>query len=453
MSRHLHFMGAGGVGMCGLAEVTMGDGRVVSGCDLAKSERTDRLASLGATVYVGHHPSHLEGVDALVISAAVDRSHPEVVEARHRGLPVVRRSELLGEVMCGRRGVAVAGTHGKTTTTALIGHLLTGAGLDPTVVVGGRARFIDAHGRRGASDLVVCEADEYDRSFLQLAPEIAVITNLEPEHLDCYRDAAELAEAFASFANRCASFGCVIACTDDPGVAGLLPDIRRRTIGYGFAADASVRATDVRTDPSGCRFTVTTDGRRKGMVRLPLLGRHNALNALAAIAAGLELGLGFDVLSELCSTFGGVARRFEVRGHRDGVTVVDDYAHHPTELSAVLEAARQALPDRRLVAVFQPHLYSRTRDFAGGFAEALMAADVVLVMPIYPAREEPIGGVSSQLIVEEANRLGHPRIVAAPAADRALTLLDELIEPGDVVLTLGAGDVDAIGRAWLEGEE
>jgi UDP-N-acetylmuramate--alanine ligase len=450
--RHLHFMGAGGVGMCGLAEVSLDEGRVVSGCDLAASDRTERLVALGAAMHVGHDPSHLEGVDALVMSAAVDPSHPEVEEARHRGLPIVRRSELLGEMMRCRRGIAVAGTHGKTTTTALLGHILTGAGCDPTVLVGGRARFLQSHGRLGAGDLMVCEADEYDRSFLELSPRIAVITNLEPEHLDCYRDHDQLTEAFVEFANRCSTFGCVVCCVDDPGARGVRTRLRRRVVGYGESSDAHVRAVDPVFEPAGTRFAVTVGGREIGEVGLPLLGRHNVANALAAIAVGLELGISFDVLAAHCADFGGVARRFEIVGQRDGVTVIDDYAHHPTELRAVLRAARQALPGRRLVAVFQPHLYSRTRDFAGEFAEALMAAEVAVLMPVYPAREEPIPGVSTRIVAEAAEGLGHPVVVEPLDIEDAVRCLDRLVEPEDVVLTMGAGDVDRVGAGWL-GEE
>jgi UDP-N-acetylmuramate--alanine ligase len=351
-----------------------------------------------------------------------------------------------------RRGVAVAGTHGKTTTTALLGHILTGAGCDPTVLVGGRARFLESHGRLGAGDLMICEADEYDRSFLELSPEIAVITNLEPEHLDCYRDPDQLTEAFVEFANSCSTFGCVVCCVDDPGARSLQPRLRRRLVGYALSSQAHVRAVDPVFESAGTRFAVTVGGREMGEVRLPLLGRHNVANALAAITVGLELGIGFGVLATHCASFGGVARRFEILGRRDGVTVVDDYAHHPTELRAVLEAARQALPGRRLVAVFQPHLYSRTRDFAGGFAEALMAAEVAVLMPVYPAREERIPGVSSRLVAEAADRLGHPAVIETQGIEDAVRCLDELVEPEDVVLTLGAGDVDRVGADWL-GEE
>ncbi len=449
MSRHLHFMGVGGVGMCGLAEVLLADGCTISGCDLQPSERTDRLASLGAAIHFGHHPCHVDGIDTLVVSSAVAPDHPEVVAARDRGLPVARRSELLAELMRGRRGVAVAGTHGKTTTTALIGHLLTRAGLEPTVVVGGHARFLGGHARRGSGDLVVCEADEYDRSFLELAPELAVVTNVEAEHLDCYAGADDLEAAFAAFANRSATFGLVFLSADDRGARSLRRLVRRRVVGFGESEEAEVRALEVIPEILGCRFTVARRGQRLGAVTMPIPGRHNVGNALAAIAVGLELGVPFADLADGCRGYSGVARRFDRRGERDGVTVVDDYAHHPTEVRAVLDAARQAMPGRRIVAVFQPHLYSRTRDFARGFAQALMAADIAVVLPIYPAREEEIPGVSSQLVVDEAVRLGHQRVVAGPDPDSAAIVLDRLVESGDVLLTLGAGDVYRVGEGWL----
>lgn len=451
MSRHLHFMGAGGVGMCGLAEVMLADGFTVSGCDLEIGERTERLAGLGATIHEGHSPAHLEGVDTLVITSAVNQDHPEVSAARKMGLPVALRAELLGELMRGCRGVAVAGTHGKTTTTALVGHLVTVADLDPTVLVGGHALFLDTHARRGSGELMVCEADEYDRSFLELTPEFAVITNLEPEHLDCYHDADDLRDNFAAFANRAAIAGAVVLNADDPGARELQPLLRRRVVRFGEADGVEIRAAEISLEPAGCRFGVVRRGRRLGEVQLPLVGRHNVANALAAIAVGLELEIPFELLAKGCESFQGVTRRFEVLGERDGVTVVDDYAHHPTELAAVLEAARQAMPDRRVVAIFQPHLYSRTQHFATGFAQALMKAEVAVVLPIYPAREEPIEGVSAQLVVDEAKKLGHPEAVAGPPIDDSEGLLDGLVEAGDVVITMGAGDVHRVAESWLEG--
>jgi UDP-N-acetylmuramate--alanine ligase len=452
MSRHLHFMGAGGVGMCGLAEVMIAEGYKVSGCDLEGSERTERLMLLGAEIREGHDPSHLSGVDALIVTSAVDPEHPEVAAAMDGGLPVVRRAELLAELMKGRRGVAVSGTHGKTTTTALLGHLLSSVDLDPTVVVGGRVRFLGSHGRRGLGDILVCEADEYDRSFLELSPVLAVVTNLEAEHLDCYGGEDELRAAFVDFTNRVSPFGAVILNVDDAGSRMLQPRLRRRVISYGTASDAELRATEVEGDEGGSSFAMMSGDRRLGAVRIPLTGRHNVANALAAIGAGLELGIGFEELAAACGTFSGVARRFELVGERDGVRVIDDYAHHPTELRAVLEAARQASPGRRLVAVFQPHVYSRTREFAVGFAEALMGAESAVILPIYPSRERAIPGVTSELVVAEAIRLGHPQVMPANSADEAIALLDGLLRPGDVMLTLGAGDVFRVAESWVGGD-
>ena len=449
MRRHLHFMGVGGVGMCGLAEVLLASGAEVSGCDLVTSQRTERLAALGAAICEGHDPSHLHGVTTLVVSSAVNRDSPEVAAALEHEIPVARRSEIVGELMRGSTGIAVAGTHGKTTTTALIGHLLAEVGLDPTVLVGGHARFIEGHGRLGTGGLLVTEADEYDRSFLDLGPDLAIITNLEPEHLDCYRDAHELRTAFASFANRCATTGAVIVSADDTGTRALRPLLRRRVVTFGLDEDATLRAEEVRADTNGSSFAVVAGGETLGSTRLPLPGRHNIANALAALAAGLEQGIPFSDLAAALSRFAGVARRFQVLGERHDVVVVDDYAHHPTELRCVLDAARQAFPGRRLVAVFQPHLFSRTRDFAEGFADALMSAEIAFVLPIYPAREQPISGVTSRLVTDRAVHLGHPGVVCAPGLDESLGLLDELTRPGDVVLTMGAGDVHRLAEMWL----
>ncbi len=449
--RRLHFMGAGGVGMCGLAELALRRGLSVSGCDSAASSRTRRLEGLGADILIGHDPSHLDGVDALVVTSAVAADHPEVRAARDRGLPVVRRSELLAEAMRTRIGIAVAGTHGKTTTTAMIGHLLEVAGLDPTVVVGGTLPGAAANVRVGDGPHLVCEADEYDRSFLALSPAWAVVTNLEAEHLDTYGSEAELEAAFAAFADRVPFYGAVVLCADDEGATRLRPALAGRLLAYGIVGDARLRASELELERDGTAFAVHLDDATLGSVRLPVPGRHNVLNALAAIGVGLELELDFPTIAEAMGGFVGVGRRFEPRGERDGVTVVDDYAHHPTEVAAALEAGRQAFPGRRLVAVFQPHLYSRTRAFAEGFARALLAADVVVILPIYPAREAPIEGVDSGLLVDAARRMGHASVEAAPDAAAALAMLADRLRPGDVLLTLGAGDVDRIAAGYLEG--
>ncbi len=451
MSRHLHFMGAGGVGMCGLAEIFRAGGFQVSGCDLELSGRTARLENLGIPVAMGHDPGHLAGVDVLVVTSAVNRAHPEVAAALGRKLPVARRAEMLAELMRDRRGVAVAGTHGKTTTTALVGHLLERAGLEPTVVVGGHARFLDSHGRLGSGDVLVCEADEFDRSFLELAPTIAVITNLEPEHLDCYEGVDDLQASFVAFANRCSPFGAVILCGDDPGARTLIDGIRRRVVSYGLNDDVDLRAVAIEATPNGSKFSVETPDGRLGEIFLPIPGQHNVCNALAAVAVGLEMSVPFDQLAAACKDFGGVARRFERLGERDGVTVFDDYAHHPTEVRAVLAAARQAMPGRRLVTVFQPHLYSRTRDFADAFGDALTDSDIAVVLPIYPAREEPIPGVDSRIVVDAALHRGHPSVIGVGGMDEGLEWLSGVLGPGDVLLTLGAGDVYRLAEFWLGG--
>lgn len=450
--RHLHFVGAGGVGMCGLAEILLQEGLQVSGCDLERSERTHRLENLGATIHEGHGPDHLENVDVVVISSAITPENPEVTAARERGLPVIRRAEMLAELMRLREGIAIAGTHGKTTTTSLTGHLLTAASLDPTVIVGGRVHLLEAHARMGSGRILVCEADEYDRSFLELTPVWAVVTSLEPEHLDCYGTPEELANAFVTFGHRVPFYGAIIACADDAGVRELIPRLERRIVTYGLSPQAWLRGEILSADENGTRFAVHAGETILGEVHLPLVGHHNVQNALAALAIGLELELDFDALRDALGQFSGVARRFEKLGERNGVIVVDDYAHHPTEVTAALAAARQAYPGRRLVALFQPHLFSRTRDFAREFAESLLAAEVALTLPIYPAREKPIEGVSSELIVTAATQLGHRNISALQNADPDLSALGAHLREGDVLLTLGAGNVFEWANAWLAGE-
>ena len=444
-------MGIGGVGMCGLAELLHSTGVLVSGCDVATSERTERLSALGIDVRFGHDPSHLEGVDTVVYTAAVADDEEEFRRARQKRISMVRRAVMLGELMNDRRGVAVAGTHGKTTTTALIGHLLTEAGLDPTVLVGGHARFADSNARIGVGEIMVCEADEYDRSFLELHATVAVVTNLEPEHLDCYGSPAELEAAFATFCNQTSEAGRVVLCRDDDGSWALAEAMEREFTSYGFSEDADLRAVDVHTEPDGSRFKVVRSGETLGEAIVQLPGRFNILNALAALAVGLELGLPFTELAAGCASFSGVTRRFDVLGARNEITVVDDYAHHPTEIEAVLEAARQAFPGRRLVVVFQPHLYTRTRDFSEGFARALLGADVVVVLPIYAARESPIEGVDEGLVVTAAARLGHPAISVGPVVAEVADYVDSLLSAGDVLVTLGAGDVHRVAEDWLRG--
>ena len=407
--RRLHFVGAGGVGMSGIAEILLlATPLEISGCDLARSDVTARLEKLGAKISVGHDPAHLAQADLVVISSAVAESNPEVAAARERGIPVIRRAEMLGEIMRLKQGVAVAGTHGKTTTTSLTGMVLTEAGFDPTIVVGGQVHILGTNARLGKGDYLVAEADEYDRSFLELTPVVAVITNIEADHLDTYRDLDDILEAFATFANRVPFFGAVVACADDAGVRRLLPRIKKRIVTYGESPEAMLTARSLRLEATSTTFDVWDAGEGSlGSVRLRLPGRHNVLNALAAVAAARELLIPFETIARALAAFTGVVRRFELKGERDGALVVDDYAHHPTEIRATLAAARQVYPQRRLVALFQPHLFSRTRDFTDDFGRALAAADVNIIMDVYPSRERPIPGVTGELVADAARRAGH----------------------------------------------
>jgi len=449
--RHLHFVGVGGAGMCGLAELLHGDGLEVSGCDQVASETTARLQALGIRVAIGHDASHLEKAHVVVISSAVAGENAEVVAARACGIPVIRRAEMLGEISRLRWSIAVAGTHGKTTTTSLTGFVLTRAGLDPTVVVGGRVHFLGAHARLGRSEYLVCEADEFDRSFLALSPVLAVLTAIEAEHLDTYGTVEAMEEAFVTFASRVPFYGAVIACLDDSGVRRLLPRLSRRAITYGTTPQADLVARVTQPTPAGTHCRVVWHGEELGELAVPLAGRHNLANALAAVACALEVGIDFSVAVEAVAAFTGVARRFERKGERDGVVLVDDYAHHPTEVAATLQAARQRFPDSRIVLVFQPHLFSRTQTFARAFGEALLAADEVLVLPIYPSRERPIPGVTAALVVDAARASGHRQVFAPSSFDEALALLAERLRPGETLLTMGAGDVVRLGERWLEG--
>jgi UDP-N-acetylmuramate--alanine ligase len=437
--------------MSGLAEILLLSTPLeISGCDLQRSENTDRLTRLGARIAYGHDPAHIRDADLLVTSSAVEDSNPEVVAARERGVPVIRRAEMLAEIMRLKQGIAIAGTHGKTTTTSLTGMVLTEAGFDPTIVVGGQVRILGTNARLGKGDFLVAEADEFDRSFLKLTPVVAVITNIEEDHLDCYKDLEDILDSFSIFANRVPFYGSVIACADDPGVRQVLPRVTRRIVTYGVAEEANLRAKEIRLEAAGTTFEVWEGTWLLGTVRLSLPGRHNVSNALAAIAVGRELSIPFPTIARALSQFTGVIRRFETKGERDGVLVVDDYAHHPTEISATLAAARQVYPDRRLAALFQPHLYSRTRDFAEQFGRALTACDVALVTDVYPSRERPIPGITGAVIADAARQAGHPAVTYIAEKKQVVSELRRTLRPGDVLLTLGAGDVVRFGEEYLK---
>ena len=450
----VHFVGIGGAGMSGIAEVLLDYDLEVSGCDQVASETTERLISLGATVHVGHAAEHVEDVDLVVISSAVSRDNPEVQAAEKNNITVVRRAEMLGELMRLKYGVAVAGTHGKTTTTSLVGAVLTEAGLDPTVIVGGRLRVSGTGARLGKSEYLVAEADEYDRSFLRLQPIIGVVTSIDEDHLDTYGDLDAIKKAFFEFAAKVPFFGQAILCLDDSNIQELLALLEgRRVLTYGLSPQAGLQAIDTETTATGSRFTVRNNGEGSlGEVELPMHGSHNIQNALAAIAVGLSLGIEFETIARALRGFSGVHRRFEHRGSWRGATVIDDYAHHPTEVAATLEAARQAFPHSRIVAVFQPHLFSRTRDLAGEFGKALLGANFALVTDIYPSREQPIADVDSMLVVDAARRSGHRHVELCADWHAAREALVDEVGEGDVVLTLGAGDIYRLA-AELAAEE
>ncbi len=450
----VHLVGVGGAGMSAIAEVLLAQGLTVSGSDLVASEVTERLERSGLVFWQGHAAEHVAGADVVVVSSAVAADNPEVAAARRGAIAVVRRAEMLGELMRLKYGIAVAGTHGKTTTTSMIGSVLTDAGFDPTVLVGGRLRVSGTGARLGRGDYLVAEADEYDRSFLTLAPIVAVITSIDRDHLDTYRDLEEITEAFFTFAEKAPFFGQVIVCLDDANVQRLLPRLAdRRVVTYGLARQAQLRAVDLETGPEGTHFAVVVGGETLGSMRLPMPGLHNVRNALAAVAVGRAMGVEFTAIAATLASFGGVHRRFERLGHWRGAEVVDDYAHHPTEVEATLEAARQVFPHGRIHAIFQPHLYSRTRDLAREFGRALLGADQAVVTEIYASREQPIEGITGRLVVEAARASGHRQVRFCARWQDVPTKLAPTVHAGDVVLTLGAGDIYHLAERLVAGEE
>jgi len=441
-------MGAAGAGMSALAELLVRRGARVTGCDANPAGAPD-LAHLGVSVAPGHDPAHVQGARALVVTSAVRPSHPEVEAARALGIPVIRRAEALAQAVTSEHGqlIAIAGTHGKTTTSVMTTEALASAGLDPTGIIGGRVPTWGGNLRFGGDRVFVVEADEYDRSFLALAPTVAVVTNLEADHLDIYADLADIREAFAAFVRGAST---IVLCADDPGADALDVPSDAAVVRYGISApNANLSVRGLRLAADGSSFTAMADGRALGEVALRVPGRHNVLNALAALASGLALGVTVPAMAPGLGAFGGVERRFQRLGEARGVTVVDDYAHHPTEIRATLAAARNAFPGRRLVAAFQPHLYTRTRDFAADFGAALAGADAIFLTDIYPAREQPIPGVSANLIADAALAAGGALTWHGTRADLAAALAEN-VGAGDVVLTLGAGDITRTGRELLD---
>jgi UDP-N-acetylmuramate--alanine ligase len=446
---HVHFVGIGGIGMSGIAEVLLNQGYRVSGSDLKASELTRRLERLGATIFEGHRAENLVQADVVVISSAVRKDNPEVVTARQRKIPVIPRAEMLAELMRLKYAVAVAGSHGKTTTTSMVATVLSAAGLDPTAVVGGKVNVLDSNAKLGKSELMVVEADESDGSFLHLHPSITVVTNIDPEHMDHYGTLDNLKDAFTAFCNRVPFYGLNVLCLDNSNVQSLLPRLEKRFVTYGSSHMADYRLEGIRLEGFTTRFEAFRRDEPLGEFRVRMVGAHNALNALAVIAVAEEMDIPLDVVRSALSEFGGVQRRFTVRGEVAGVTVVDDYGHHPTEVQATLAGARRAF-GKRLVVAFQPHRYTRTHDLLKEFATSFNDADVVFVTSVYAAGEERIPGATGDVLAEAVRAHGHRDVTfVEKRADLAKTLLPRLRE-GDIVLTLGAGDITQVGPELVE---
>lgn len=446
--QHIHFVGIGGIGMSGIAEVLLNLGYRVSGSDVKRTAITDRLEKLGGIIYEGHNAASIEGAHVIVTSTAVRPDNPEVIEAVRKQIPVIPRAEMLAELMRLKYGIAIAGSHGKTTTTSMTAYVLTQGGLDPTVVVGGRLNAWGSNAKLGKGDLILVEADESDKSFLKLSPTIAVVTNIDREHLDFYKDLEEIQAHFVQFVNKVPFYGAVIICLDDPNVQTIIPQITRRMITYGMTAQADIAATQVEVmhDRFGSAFNVKYRGQDLGRVQLNVPGMHNISNAMAAIAVGLDLELSFEIIASALETFRGAERRFQVKGTRsDNILVVDDYGHHPTEIRATLAAAKSS--GRRLVTLFQPHRYTRTAALREDFARSFYDADVVLLTDIYAASEEPIEGITAQALAEDIERFGHRNVRYIGSVEQGAQAIADVAQPNDLVLTLGAGSV------WKAGEE
>jgi UDP-N-acetylmuramate--alanine ligase len=449
--QHIHFVGIGGIGMSGIAEVLANLGFRVTGSDQSKSEVTARLEQLKVEVTEGHDAENVGDAHVVVRSTAVRDDNPEIIEARRRSIPVIPRAEMLAELMRMKPyTVACAGSHGKTTTTSMVATVLGAAGLDPTFVVGGIVRSYRSNARLGKSELMVIEADESDRSFLMLTPMIAVVTNIDREHMDYYHDMEDVRRCFADFVNKVPFYGVSVLCLDDPHVQAVIPKVERRRITYGMSAQADISAHEISYDQSfGSTFTVLSGVNVLGKVTLRVPGKHNVYNSLAAIAVALELDVPFDTIAHALGEFSGAERRFQFKGEEKGITVVDDYGHHPTEIKATLSAARIGAPNRRIVVLFQPHRYSRTADLMDEFASAFNNADVLLVMDIYAASETPIEGISAEILTGRIKSYGHKSAQYIGGLDGAAEHLRETVHEGDLVITLGAGSVHRAGDQLL----
>ena len=444
--RHIHFVGIGGIGMSGIAEVLLNLGHKISGSDVKASDITRRLNSLGAEIMIGHSGLNIHGAEVVVISSAVAPDNPEIMAAHRDFIPVIPRAEMLAELMRLKSSVAVAGSHGKTTTTSLIGTMLTAAGLDPTLVIGGKLNHLGVGARLGQGDYMVAEADESDGSFLMLSPTVAVVTNIDLEHMNYYTDLDHLKEVFLTFINKIPFYGFAVLCLDDPNVQSLLPGIKKRYLTYGFSTQAEFSARNITCGLWGYTFDLYRLGKELGSINVGIPGRHNVLNALACAAVGLEMGLDLNTVIQGISDMKGVGRRFEKKGEAGGVTVIDDYGHHPTEIKATLSALSDCFPDRRKVVAFQPHRYSRTQSLFDGFLSSFNQADRIIITDIYAASENPIPGVDGRSLADGVRSHGHRDVVYHEDLTSMAAMLAETLCEGDVLLTLGAGNIHTVSE-------
>ncbi|MCB5258848.1 MAG: UDP-N-acetylmuramate--L-alanine ligase [Candidatus Cloacimonetes bacterium] len=445
-TKKIHFIGIGGIGMSGIAEFLFNQGLEISGSDMKKSDITAHLEDLGIKITEGHNPDLVHDADVVVKSSAVKDDNPEIIAAKAMRIPVIRRAEMLAEITRMSFSIGVSGTHGKTTSTSMAGLVLEAAGLDPTIIVGGKVKNFGSNNVMGSGKYIVVEADEYDHSFLSLTPCIAGITNVDEDHLDCYRNLDDIKGAFIEYANKVPFFGSVIACLDDPGVQTILPQINKKIVTYGLSRQADVQALNIVMKNFTTSYDLSYKGYKLGKISMKVSGKHNIQNSLLAASIGLELDLPFKSIQDGMASFSGVYRRFELKGEVKDITIYDDYAHHPTEIVATLEGFKDSV-DRRIVALFQPHLYSRTRDLYKKFGKAFFSCDCLILAPIYPARELPIPGVSSKLIADVAIQSGHHQVHTIEDNAQIVSETIALLKPNDILITIGAGNI------WQYGEE
>ena len=450
-AKRIHFVGIGGIGMSGIAELLINLGYEVSGSDLKDSPMTRRLAALSGVVFKGHKEEHVEGADVVVYSSAVASENPEIQEAKKRSIPVIPRAEMLAELMRLKYGVAIAGAHGKTTTTSMVASILTCGHLDPTVVIGGRLDIWGgSNAKLGQGDILVAEADESDGSFLALSPAIAVVTNIDHEHMDHYGDMETIRETFISFINNIPFYGTAILCLDNEEIQGIIPRLKKRYLTYGMTSQAALKGRDLEKEKLGVSFEALYHNNSLGRIVVGIPGEHNMLNALAATAVGLELDLDIGVIKEGLKNLGGLARRFQLKGEKRDILVLDDYGHHPTEITATLKTAKECWPERRLIVVFQPHRYTRTEALFDRFVISFNEADVLIVTPIFSAGETAIDGVTAEWLSQGIKEHGHKDVIFSPTQEDALSTLLSILRPGDLVITLGAGDIHRLGTSLLD---